>query len=143
MPRVPKSIKSTRQILNGPNHILHSLYAQSEELLSIESIVKRYVDQDFSIASLKNNELTLYVAKGTIATRVRYRQRNIIASLRRAGIDINALKIKVQPQFKARQPEPTHRTLSPENAALLAESAEHIEDAALRAALVRLSKRSD
>lgn len=143
MPRVPKSIKSTRQILNGPNHILHSLYAQSQELLSIESIVKTYVDQDFSIASLKNNELTLFVAKGTIATRVRYRQRNIIASLRRAGIDINTLKIKVQPQFKARQPEQVQRTLTPENATHLAESAEHIEDAALRAALLRLSKRSD
>jgi hypothetical protein len=142
MSRVPKSIRSTQQILKGSNHILHSLYAQSQELRTIQQIVDRVLDVKTSVASLKNNELTLLTAKSTQATQIRYRQRNIISTLRRGGLEVSSLKIKVQPIFTAKKPEDSERYLTPQNASQLQQTAEHIEDESLRKALINLSRRT-
>ena len=143
MLRLPKSIKSTRQLLKGSNHILHSLYAQTRQLLAIEQQVKAYIEDDISVAALKNNELTLITTSGAIATRIRYQQRNIIGSLQRSGMHVNALKIKVQPVTTPPKPVTVRRRISPENARCLAEAASHIKDEALRKTLIRLSRRAD
>ena len=141
MSRVPKSIRSTQQILRGSNHILHSLYAQSQDLRTIQQIVDNVLDVETSVASLKNNELTLLTAKSTQATQIRYRQRNIISALRRRGLEVSSLKIKVQPIFSAKKPEDSERYLTPGNASQLKQTAEHIEDEALKKALINLSRR--
>jgi len=142
MSRVPKSIRSTQQILKGSNHILHSLYAQSQELRTIQQIVDRVLNVATSVASLKNNELTLLTAKSTQATQIRYRQRNIISALRRRGLQVSSLKIKVQPIFSPKKPEDSERYLTPQNASQLQQTAEHIEDESLRKALIKLSRRT-
>jgi hypothetical protein len=142
MSRVPKSIRSTQQILKGSNHILHSLYAQSQDLRTIQQIVARVLDVETSVASLKNNELTLLTAKSTHATQIRYRQRNIISALRRAGLEVSSLKIKVQPIFSAKKPEDSERYMTQQNASQLRQTAEHIEDESLRKALINLSRRT-
>jgi len=142
MSRVPKSIRSTQQILKGSNHILHSLYAQSQELRTIQQIVDRVLNVATSVASLKNNELTLLTAKSTQATQIRYRQRNIISALRRRGLEVSSLKIKVQPIFSPKKPEDSERYLTPQNASQLQQTAEHIEDESLRKALIKLSRRT-
>ena len=141
--RLPKSIKSTSQILKGPNHILHSLLAQSRELLLVEEVVQRFVTEEVSVCSLKNNELTLNVPSGATSTKVRYRQRNIIATLNRAGLSVTSLKIKVQPVLKPEKPAVVDRHISAENADQIAQTAKYIEDEPLREALIRLSNRSD
>lgn len=143
MPRLYKSTKSTQQILKGPNHILQSLYAQSRQLASIEALVKQFVNEDISVSSFKNNELTLITPAGGSATKVRYRQRNIIAALRRAGLEVSELKIKVQPVVAPAEPYHVDRHISPEAAQRLAETAQYIEDESLSKALTRLSKRAD
>ena len=142
MSRVPRSIRSTQQILKGSNHILHSLYAQSQELRTIQQIVDGVLDVETSVASLKNNELTLLTAKSTQATQIRYRQRNIISTLRRRGLEVSSLKIKVQPIFSAKKPEDSERYLTPSNASQLQQTAAYIEDEALKNALIKLSKRT-
>ena len=142
MSRVPKSIRSTQQILKGSNHILHSLYAQSQELRTIQQIVDGVLDVETSVASLKNNELTLLTAKSTQATQIRYRQRNIISTLRRRGLEVSSLKIKVQPIFSAKKPEDSERYLTPRNASQLQQTAAYIEDEALKNALIKLSRRT-
>ena len=142
MSRVPRSIRSTQQILKGSNHILHSLYAQSQELRTIQQIVDGVLDVETSVASLKNNELTLLTAKSTQATQIRYRQRNIISTLRRRGLEVSSLKIKVQPIFSAKKPEDSERYLTPRNASQLQQTAAYIEDEALKNALIKLSKRT-
>lgn len=142
MSRVPKSIRSTQQILKGSNHILHSLYAQSQDLRTIQQIVDGVLDVETSVASLKNNELTLLTSKSTQATQIRYRQRNIISTLRRRGLEVSSLKIKVQPIFSAKKPEDSERYLTPRNASQLQLTAAYIEDEALRNALINLSKRT-
>ena len=142
MSRVPKSIRSTQQILKGSNHILHSLYAQSQDLRTIQQIVDGVLDVETSVASLKNNDLTLLTAKSTQATQIRYRQRNIISALRRRGLEVSSLKIKVQPIFAAKKPEDSERYLTPQNASQLQQTAAYIEDEALKNALIKLSKRT-
>ena len=142
MSRVPKSIRSTQQILKGSNHILHSLYAQSQDLRTIQQIVDGVLDVETSVASLKNNDLTLLTAKSTQATQIRYRQRNIISTLRRRGLEVSSLKIKVQPIFSAKKPEDSERYLTPRNASQLQQTAAYIEDEALKNALIKLSRRT-
>ena len=142
MSRVPKSIRSTQQILKGSNHILHLLYAQSQELGTIQQIVDDVLDVKTSVGSLKNNELTLITASSTQATRVRYSQRNIISALRRRGLEVSSLKIKVQPTFPAQFPENSERYLTPQVASQLQQTAAFIEDESLKNALIMLSKRT-
>jgi hypothetical protein len=142
MSRVPKFIRSTQQILRGTNHILHLLYAQSQELRTIQQIVDDVLDVTTSVGSLKNDELTLLTAKSTQATQIRYRQRNIISALRRSGLEVSSLKIKVQPTFPAKIPENRERYLTPQVASQLQQTAAFIEDEPLKNALIRLSKRT-
>ena len=142
MSRVPKSIRSTQQILKGSNHILHLLYAQSQELGTIQQIVDDVLDVKTSVGSLKNNELTLLTARSTQAIRVRYSQRNIISALRRRGLEVSSLKIKVQPTFPAQIPENSERYLTPQVASQLQQTAAFIEDESLKNALIMLSKRT-
>ena len=133
MSRVPKSIKSTQQILRGSNHILHSLYAQSQDLRTIQQIVDNVLDVETSVASLKNNELTLLTARSTQATQTRYRQRTIISALRRRGLEV----------FSAnKKHEDSERYLTPQNASRLQQTAAYIEDEALKNALIKLSNRT-
>ena len=142
MSRVPKSIRSTQQILKGSNHILHLLYAQSQELGTIQQIVDDVLDDKTSVGSLKNNELTLLTARSTHATRVRYSQRKIISALRRRGLEVSSLKIKVQPTFPAQIPENSERYLTPQVASQLQQTAAFIEDESLKNALIMLSQRT-
>ena len=142
MSRVPKSIRSTQQILKGSNHILHLLYAQSQELGTIQQIVDDVLDDKTSVGSLKKNELTLLTAKSTQATRVRYSQRKIISALRRRGLEVSSLKIKVRPTFPAQIPENSERYLTPQVASQLQQTAAFIEDESLKNALIMLSKRT-
>ncbi len=143
MSRVPKSIRSTRQILEGSNHILQSLLAQSRELVSIQKIVNHYVNDECAVASLKNNELTLITPTGSIASRIRYRQRNIIKALGRSGLEVAKLKIKVQPEEFQEAAPVVDRHLSPGSARQLADLADSINDNSLKKALIKLARHAD
>lgn len=143
MPRLHKSTRSTGQILKGSNHILQSLLAQSQELISIQKIVDHYVSDDCAVASFKNNDLTLVTPTGAKATRIRYRQRNIIAALRRSGLEVRNLKIKVQPlEFREPTPE-VERHLTRQSARQLEQLADSIDDDSLKEALYRLTRHAD
>lgn len=141
MPRIHKSVRSAGQLLKGPNHILQSLVTQSRELLKVEAIAGRYIEEPFSISSLKNNELTVFTVSGASATRLRYRQRNLISALRRDGIDVKSFKIKVQPELITAEQPPVERHLSSDTAHHLRASAQYIEHEPLKKALMRLSTR--
>ena len=142
MTRIPDSVKLTRQILRGNNHILHSLFNQSQTLLRIEAMIRRHVDRKFAISSFKNKQLVLSTETGADATYMRYRQRNLISALRRDGFEVSELKIKVRPEFQADTPSTIKRHLSPEAARRLISSAECIDNEPLKQALIKLSKRA-
>lgn len=142
MTRIPKSVKSTRQILQDDNDILHSIFCQSQSLLRIETVMRRYVDKKISVSSFENKQLVLITNNGANATNLRYRQRNLISALKQEGFEINEIKIKVQPEFQTATKRGLERELSPETARHLVSSAQSIEDMSLRQALINLSKRA-
>ena len=141
--RTPKSVKSTHQILKGSNNILQSLISQSQELIRIEEIIHHHIEEPFSVASLESNDLTLIVASGALSTRLRYRERQILGSLNRAGLNINTIKIKVQPELVPPPPALVDRRLSRENALQIRQSAAYIDDESLQKALESLAKWGD
>lgn len=134
--------RSAGQILKGSNHILQSLYAQSREIKSIETIIARHIDDEFAVSSFKNNDLVLICPSGAGATKLRYRQRTIQSNLKRAGLAVDTIKIKVQPINELTTTTEVERTLSARGAAQLLATAGHISDEPLRQALIRLSKRT-
>ena len=103
-----KFTRSTRQILRGPNHILHSVYAETRKLAEISEIVEAVSQVEVAVSSFKNNQLVISVATAAIATRLRYRQNNIISRLRHRNFDVQSLKIRVDPgYFDADRPNET------------------------------------
>ena len=95
------------------------------------------------MASLKNNELTLITPTGSIASRIRYRQRNIIKALGRSGLEVAKLKIKVQPEEFQEAAPVVDRHLSPGSARQLADLADSINDNSLKKALIKLARHAD
>ncbi|MDA0977101.1 MAG: DciA family protein [Proteobacteria bacterium] len=140
--QIPRSVRSTGQILKGANHILHSLYAQSRKLTDITTIVREAGSADASVSAFKNKELVLITASGAAASRIRYRQQNIIDALGRAGIEVNRVRVKVDPGY-FKDPAPVvERHLSEHSARNLESTAEHIEDPDLKHALKKLAERA-
>jgi len=144
MSRIPKSLKQPGQILRNPRGLLHNVYAQSRDLLAIQSVIRKFVPANVYVASIRNETLHLITNSAATATQVTYRQRNIIAATRRYGaqFEIKNIKVSVRPddpelKLPSRQPIPP----SIENARQLEKTAKYIEDEALRKALIKLSKR--
>ena len=133
-------VKSTQQILKNSNHILLLLYSQSQKLRTIQRVIDGVLAIETNVAALKNDELTIITTKSTMATQVRYRQRLILDALRKNGLTIRYLKIKVQPVFSFRRPKRQERVLTRKNASHLVKAAENIEDKGLSRALLKLSR---
>ena len=146
MSRIPKSLQQAEQILKDPNGLLQKVYSQSVDLLAIQSVIRKFVPANVYVASIRNETLHLITSSAATATRITYRQRNIIAATRRYGarFEVNRIKVSVRPEdpeFKLPPREPIPP--SAENARQLATTAKYIEDDALRKALIKLSKRGE
>ena len=144
MARIPKSLKRPAQIIGNPKSVLYKVYSKSRDLLDLQAAIRKFVPPNVYVASISDETLHLVTDSGAVATRVGYRQHNIIAAIRRTGsqIKINKIKISVRPEDPKFTPvlkEPL--PLSDDNARQLAETAQYIEDEALRKALIKLSKR--
>ena len=123
--------------------VLKSLYARTKELLLIQDFIRSHISGDIYVAAHKEQTLHLIARSSTVATQLKYRQRNII-SLLRQRYPIEKLKISVQPK----DPDPPqflHPAIPPssENARQLADTAKYIEDEGLRKALIKLSERAN
>lgn len=138
-----RSTQSTRQILRGPNHTLHALYAETRKLRTISEIVEDASGVTVAVSSFQNNHLVVSVATAAFATKLRYRQQNILASLRRRNFEARSIQIKVQPEFFKAPGVHIERSLSPDAARQLVQTAEHIEDEDLGRALTRLARNAD
>ncbi|MFT7686993.1 MAG: hypothetical protein ACI9FB_002341 [Candidatus Azotimanducaceae bacterium] len=123
---------------------------RANELLVIESVVSETIDSDLpgevKVASFELGILHLSTSSASLATRIKYSQRNLIARLKRIKkpILIDSIKVSVQPKnyqepFQNLPPIPP----SKENGELLKTSAQYIEDEPLREALIKLSKHTE
>lgn len=139
-------MKRPSQILDRPTSTLHHLYAHSRELLQLQAIVRNLIPGEIFVASCKDRTLHIITTSSALATRLRYRQRTLVSSLRRKAShwDIEDIRISVRPEIRL-EPRKTENPAippSPENARQLLSTAKYIEDEALRKALIRLSRRA-
>jgi hypothetical protein len=142
VPRIPDSIRKPGQIFAERPGTLKSLYAHARDLIKLQDQLRELVPGDYTVAALEDGDLHLITPSAALATRLRYHSKRLIASMPRQ-LKVRKIKISVRPdlvQTRSREQEP--RTLSPESASHLAATAKYIEDAALRKALIRLSKRA-
>ena len=141
--------RSTNQILDSAHDILQSLYMQSRHLLALEGQVKQIIPEGVAVAACRNGCLTLITGSGAVATHIRYRQKEVIASLTRLTHNqpaINSLEILVRPEYVSGHTAPpkssdTAPFISASAAKVITETAEHIDHEPLRKALLRLSQR--
>lgn len=138
--RIPKSLSQPAQILRRSS-MLKDLYARANVLLSVQNTVRRLVGAEVAVASCDDGALHIVTDSGAVATRLRYRQRAIIAEIRQhSHLDIDSLKVTVQPKEVAPRPDiPVRTPPSAKNARQITETAKYIEDEELRKALIRLA----
>ncbi|MBD3648466.1 MAG: DUF721 domain-containing protein [Pseudomonadales bacterium] len=139
-------MKRPSQILDRPTSTLHHVYAHSQQLLKLQAIVRNLVPGEIYVASCENGSLHIITSSSGLATRLRYRQRALVSSLRRKAShwDIEEIRISVRPETGPAARENVNVPIppSPENARQLLSTAKYIEDEALRKALIGLARRA-
>ena len=149
VPRIPKSIRSPKQLFQRSNGTLNTIFSHDSALLTIESVVTNVVTNivpgEFQVASFNNGILHLITPSAALATRIKYSQRALISALRqrRNPYIVKKIKISVRPDIPERTE--TIRSAKPpsaENARYMADAAKYIGDESLRKALIKLSERA-
>lgn len=144
MPRLHDSIKNPGQILANTPGTLRSLLDHARQLLWLQQEVRSLVPGNIFVAACEDGCLHLVTPSSALATRIKYNQRKLVASLRSGGQKIARIRISVRPDYIQTRPSLPRATnaISPENARHMASAAQYIEDEDLRKALIRLSNRA-
>tara|TARA_E500000331_G_scaffold71533_2_gene66262 strand:- start:2169 stop:2690 length:522 start_codon:yes stop_codon:yes gene_type:complete len=171
MPKPPRSLKRSSQILKAGKGQLRTIYDETRRLQALHRRVAKHVYGDIDVASFSNGDLHLITPSAASATRIRYRQKILISELNREqGPSIGSLRVSVRPVTSnplknsltsnsansgragafanpGDEDPPNQvdrrpaRELSRQSAEHLAETAKYTKDDNLRKALERLSKR--
>ncbi len=109
--------------------------------LTVLQAVPEPLNRNLRFVSYHEGQLVLQVNNPTQASQLRFRQQEIMESLRKEEMFqyVWKVQIKVQPARYHHRPEPRPMTLSNENARLLKEEAGHTKDKALREVLEKLA----
>ena len=145
MPRIPKSIKTPRQLFQQSGGKLKTIFIHTQALLSIESVISNIIPGDIRVASFSKGVLHLVTPSAALATHIKYSQKALISTLRRRNNPflVTTINVSVRPA----PPDPVQPSLSSakppsaENARYIANAAQYIEDEPLRKALIKLSER--
>ncbi|GGC82230.1 hypothetical protein GCM10011362_33440 [Marinobacter halophilus] len=128
-----------------PGSTLKALLTKAELHQQAEQLVLAAIPDELAdgtrFVSCSNGELVLATDNASKATRLRFRQHEVMESLRQHELFrfVWKVKIKVSPlRFRAR-PAMKSTPLSKENARLLKEEAGHTKDKALREVLEKLA----
>jgi hypothetical protein len=130
------------QILSQANGTLNRLLAKTNDLILLQRLVRKIVAGDIFVASLEHGQLHVITPSAALATRLKYNRKAVIASLqqRKNPYTIDSIKISVRPDYTASIKSERHMPhVSLSSAEHIAETAQYIEDDALRKALFRLS----
>jgi len=122
---------------------LNGLLAHSRDLLALQVLVRKMVPGDIFVASTAKGQLHLITPSAALATRLRYSQASLLASLRQRHTPylVDSIKISVRPDYlPPLKPVRTLTQPSAKSAEQIAETAKYIEDAGLRKALISLSE---
>ena len=124
---------------------INTLFAKVKKLVILQKLFDAVIDkalrQYIKVASYDNHCLTLIVDNASISTRLRFIEPEIIANLKKAQefISLQHIKCKVRPDNQKCEVEvKTERKISSASAELIKQTAEHIKDENIKAALNRL-----
>ena len=130
--------------LRSDDNIRHMLSIQREQhalLLQIRATLPHPLDLHCLAVVRDENRLLLYSDTSAWASRLRYITRNLGNQLRQQGLNVGKVTVRVSVGNRPKQPKRhSVRRLSPDNAALIKQTAEGISDPNLSAALLRLSR---
>ena len=127
------------------NNTLKELMSKAELHLQAEQLVLAAIPAELSegtrFVSCREGELVLSTDNASKATRLRFRQHEIMSALRGNELFryVWKVRIKVSPPRFASRRKPVKEPLSKENARLLQEEAGHTKDKALREVLEKLA----
>ncbi|MBY6034148.1 DUF721 domain-containing protein [Marinobacter daepoensis] len=130
---------------SGVNNTLRELMSKAELHLQAEHQVMAAIPDDLAggtrFVSCRDGELVLSTDNASKATRLRFRQHEIMSALRENELFRYVWKVKIKvipPRFNTPN-RPEKAPLSKENARLLKEEAGHTKDKALREVLEKLA----
>ncbi|MCW8826750.1 MAG: DUF721 domain-containing protein [Gammaproteobacteria bacterium] len=145
MPNKPKPITE----LFNPATNLGRLNQHIHQIKQLEKSLRRLLppsiaeDYTWSIGNFRDRHLTLFVENPGQASKLRFQQQLFLEKAQTLLTNIEKISIKVSYQGVEKEKiERPKRTLSSEAAESISESAKHINDDELRAALLRLSQHS-
>ena len=140
-PRYPKAIGSFLH----KQSTFEQLAAKSREfddlLQQVRTLLPAPLGEHCSAAIKRDKTLILYTVSSAWASRLRFISRQLTGQLKGKGMQIEKISVRVQLQRQPQKRPPRRiRNLSGENATLIEQLADHIEDDKLSAALRRLSR---
>lgn len=130
----------------GRSRELGSLIKLAEQLQTLDSILNESVPalykNQFQANGIKNRTLTITCHAASLATRLRVDKQTIIANMndRLPHSLIQDIHIRIRPASFKNNSGSAERTLSKENAQMLLEEAEQVDDKNLKEILVRLAQ---
>ncbi|MBE0484928.1 DUF721 domain-containing protein [Marinobacter sp.] len=133
------------KVPSGPGSTLKALLTKAELHQQAEQLVLAAIPQELTdgtrFVSCADGELVLATDNAGRATRLRFRQHEIMEALRQEELFRFVWKVKVKVSPLRFRPRPVVKTspLSKENARLLKEEAGHTKDKALREVLEKLA----
>ena len=137
------SLKSVRHLLQDKptlNHLEHEINAQRALLAEIRRLLPGELAAHCVSARLHGQRLVLHTDSPVWASRLRFMASELLSLLENRDRSLREIKIKLlparSPGTKRRAPARRSHTAGD----IVADSAEHVESAALREALQRLSR---
>lgn len=141
--------KNLRHLLGEAGGPLNDLLARAHGLDAMETALAGHLGHPLAdhvrVANVTEDTLVLQIDSPAWATRLRYAEPDLLRLVNRmeGASNIRRVRVRVgmtdEPRRRAPRPAPA---LSADTAALLRATAEHVDDARLRRALLRLASRS-
>jgi len=135
-----------QRLLANRRSPLHQLLEQSEQLSRLQKhvtpLLPAELQQQVTIAGVRDGELLLLTHSGVWASRLRQLQTELIGKLERQlpGYGIERLSIKVRPRSGAQRTGRKANPISQKNARLLEEEARQTKDEGLKRVLLSLAR---
>ncbi len=133
------------RLSSKPGNDLKTLLKRADKLLALESRLLLAMPEQFRkgwrLASYKGGALALQCDNAAVATRLRLQQASILNMLKNEPNfrELTRITVKVQPRHHTPDIKRKARPISREAKSQLLESAEGIDDSALRSAIQRLA----
>ncbi len=143
MRRTPRPLHEF--VTGGPaaRVLLDRLSRNRELLAAVRALLPPDLAGHCVAALLDEGRLLLYADASAWASRLRFHSRELVRELARAGVPTGKINVRVLIEAQPRRSPPPRRVrrLSKKSAALIRQTAEHLPDPALAAALLRLAAR--